>query len=65
MLEQVPDDSRTEEREDGTDNPSKAGLFSLSLEESDFSSWSVIAVIPLPGAPLDGETSCPTVAGEG
>lgn len=49
-------------------NPSKAGLFSLlalSLEESDFSSWSVIAVIPLPAAPLDGEPSCPTVAGEG
>lgn len=68
MLEQVPDDSRTGEREDGTDNPSQAGLFSLlalSLEESDFSSRSVIAVIPLPAAPLDGEASCPTVAGEG
>lgn len=66
MPEQVPDDSRTEEREDGTDNPSKAGLFSLlalHLEETGFSSWSVIAVIPEP--PLDGETSCPTVAGEG
>lgn len=35
------------------------------FEVRDFSSWSAIAVIPLPAAPLGNETSCPTVWVEG
>lgn len=68
LVYKVQDDSELQETEAPrglSERPVRISCVPVVSEVRDLSSWSAIAVILLPAAPLGNETSCPTVWLEG